>query len=62
MIGQNRRRSCAHKSIVDERTNGQTDERTGYDTPISHLHANAGATKMNQIGGKNEVLKILTKT
>ena len=27
-------------------TNGQTDERTGQGTPISHLRANAGATKM----------------
>ena len=27
-------------------TNGQTDERTGNRTPISHLRANAGATKM----------------
>ena len=26
-------------------TNGQTDERTGHGTPISHLRANAGATK-----------------
>ena len=25
-------------------TNGQTDERTGHGTPISHLRANAGAT------------------
>ena len=24
--------------------NGQTDERTGHGTPISHLRANAGAT------------------
>ena len=32
-------------SIVDERTNGRTDERTGHGTPISHLRANAGATK-----------------
>ena len=27
-------------------TNGQTDERTGHCTPISHLRANAGATKV----------------
>ena len=26
-------------------TNGQTDERMGHGTPISHLRANAGATK-----------------
>ena len=26
-------------------TNGQTGERTGHGTPISHLRANAGATK-----------------
>ena len=26
-------------------TNGQTVERTGHGTPISHLRANAGATK-----------------
>ena len=26
-------------------TNGQTDERTGHGTPVSHLRANAGATK-----------------
>ena len=26
-------------------TNGQTDERTGQGTPISHLRANTGATK-----------------
>ena len=26
-------------------TKGQTDERTGHGTPISHLRANAGATK-----------------
>ena len=26
-------------------TNGQMDERTGHGTPISHLRANAGATK-----------------
>ena len=26
-------------------TNGQTDERTGHGSPISHLRANAGATK-----------------
>ena len=25
--------------------NGQRDERTGHGTPISHLRANAGATK-----------------
>ena len=25
-------------------TNGQTEERTGHGTPISHLRANAGAT------------------
>ena len=25
--------------------NRQKDERTGHGTPISHLHANAGATK-----------------
>ena len=25
--------------------NGQMDERTGHGTPISHLRANAGATK-----------------
>ena len=35
---KNCRRSCAHKSIVDE--------RTGHGTPISHLRANAGVTKM----------------
>ena len=28
-------------------TNGQTDERTGHSTPISHLRANSGATKMS---------------
>ena len=43
-LAKNCRRSCAHKSIVDERTNGQTDERTGHGTPLSHLRANAGAT------------------
>ena len=26
-------------------TNGQTDERMGHSTLISHLHAKAGATK-----------------
>ena len=26
-------------------TNGRTDERTGHGMPISHLRANAGATK-----------------
>ena len=31
---------------TDERTNVRTDERTGHGTPISHLPANAGATKM----------------
>ena len=31
-------------------TNGQTDERTGHGTPISHLHANAGATKSRSLG------------
>ena len=30
-------------------TNGQTDERTGHGTPISHLRANAGATKTKLI-------------
>ena len=25
--------------------NGRTDQRTGHGTPISHLRANAGATK-----------------
>ena len=27
-------------------TNGQTDKRTGHGMPISHLRANAGATKI----------------
>ena len=35
-LAKNCRRSCAHKSIVDE--------RTGRCMPISHLRANAGAT------------------
>ena len=35
-------------SIVDERTNVRTDERTGHGTPTSHLCANAGAIKMKQ--------------
>ena len=43
-LAKNVRRSCAHKSIVDEWSNGQTDERTGHGTPISHLRANACAT------------------
>ena len=30
-------------------TNGQTDERTGHGTPISHLRANTGATKTHRI-------------
>ena len=29
-------------------TNGQTDKRTGHGTPISHLHANTGATKRDK--------------
>ena len=41
-LAKNCRRSCAHKSIVDE--------RTGHSTPISHLRANAGATKMTEYG------------
>ena len=37
-------------------TNGQTDERTGHGTPISHLRANAGATKRHlKCGYKLEV-------
>ena len=28
VLGKNYRRSCAHKSIVDEWTNGRTDKRT----------------------------------
>ena len=39
-LAKNCRRSCAHKSIVDE--------WTGHGTPVSHLRANAGATKINQ--------------
>ena len=39
-MAKNCRRSCAHKSIVDERTNVRV-----RGTPISHLRANAGATK-----------------
>ena len=31
-------------------TNGQTDERTGHGTPISHLRVNAGATKLGFTG------------
>ena len=30
-------------------TNGQTDERTGHSTPISHQRANAGATKTRNL-------------
>ena len=33
---------------TNKRTNGRTDERTGHGTPISHLRANAGATKTRQ--------------
>ena len=33
----------ALKSIVD---NGRTYEQAGHGTPLSHLRANAGATKM----------------
>ena len=43
LLAKNCRRSCAHKSIVDERTNGQID----HGTPISHLRASADATKTN---------------
>ena len=35
-------------------TNGQSDERTGYGTPISPLRANAGATITKLINATNK--------
>ena len=39
-------------------TNGQTDKWTGHGTPVSHLHANAGATK-NEVTNDSTVFKPL---
>ena len=44
-------------------TNGQTDERMGHGTPISHLCANTGVTKKGnkEINNSHELKKKTTK-
>ena len=41
-------------------TNGQTDERMGHGTPISHLRANAGVTKSQSERKKDYIKNIIT--